>query len=83
MLGRQNNFGAPLKLVHSVEDTHYAKALKTLCKMASVEKPLEEYTPEDYKEIEVETNYTFPERRWELVFERGVVFSQGPTLSGL
>jgi hypothetical protein len=82
-MGRKAKLGIAVRLIHSVEDTNYAKSISEHCKIASVEKSLEEYVPEDYKTIPLERSYTCGPRYWELVFEHGSVFSEGPALAGM
>jgi hypothetical protein len=73
-MGRKKGLGAPQKIVACAEDTHVAKAITSTMKFSGPD------NPEDYKPIECEICYTYPERRWSVVFERGTVGSQGPTL---
>jgi hypothetical protein len=75
--GRKHDLGAPLKLMAAPEETRLAHFL---CENFPFSGPT---ALEDYKKIECEICPTWPPRKWALVFERGLVSSEGPELSGL
>ena len=66
-IGENLGYGVPKKLLSTPEDRAVAKALVATNTLVL-----------NGGKLEYEMNCFFPERHWEVLFERGVVESQGP-----